>query len=281
MKLTLIKNVYSRDITQKNELEVDWDGLKRLLKTPRISAHKNKTSYLFPFDFRYRHDGCYACNINAINYTALIFDVDSGCTIEEFIAEHKDYKFVLYTTFSHKESHHKFRAVFPIKEPIKYSSFEKPYFRQWFTEKYPYQDPAIMKFVGVYMPNTNDLKTYRSHVNEGKTYSFSEYLKELKPYKLKWEQAQRFEKAVEEYQEKQRAKWEYESSSVINNPKVRAYLDSPVSPTGMGNLSFTAMAVANTANDAEARSQIIEKMRADSFSEKEIERAVERAGRGR
>jgi len=50
---------------------------------------------------------------------ALQVDVDNGCTIEEFVNDYRRYSFQLYTTtgYGFKQGD-RFRAVFPLKEPI-------------------------------------------------------------------------------------------------------------------------------------------------------------------
>lgn len=49
---------------------------------------------------------------------SIILDIDDGITIEEFTEQYKEYDFLLYTTWSHTNDHHKFRVIIPLSETI-------------------------------------------------------------------------------------------------------------------------------------------------------------------
>ena len=48
----------------------------------------------------------------------IVFDVDEGITIEQFETNAEGYEYLLYTTSSHTEEHHKFRVVMPLEAPV-------------------------------------------------------------------------------------------------------------------------------------------------------------------
>lgn len=60
---------------------------------------------------------------NAITYDAAVIDFDGGITIDEFKKQYADWKYVAFTTWSHKHSEKKkfadcFRVVVPLSRPV-------------------------------------------------------------------------------------------------------------------------------------------------------------------
>lgn len=60
----------------------------------------------------------YRCQTEVESYNGLLLDYDSGITIDEVHNSLKDYRHIIYTSYSHKPDHHKFRVILPTDEPI-------------------------------------------------------------------------------------------------------------------------------------------------------------------
>lgn len=278
MKVIITKDQFSRKITKdNNQFNLSFKDIARMVKKPQITTTKNDAPYMFPFEMNYDNGRSYTKQENAVSYTMLVFDSDSGYTISEFKERFKDYSYVLYTSFSHKAEHHKFRAMLPIEEPVDLKTLRSRWFKDWFMDEYPFQDRAVLKFCGFYLPNTPDIESYEYHINRGETYSFKPHADKLSKYRETFKIKQRFRLKV---REKLASIYSGDGvASVANNEKVRAYLDSPVAPTGYDYISFVAIAVCITAGDTDTLREVTNKMVQDGFSDREIDHKIRSASR--
>lgn len=274
--VTIISDQYKRDITQgHNEFDLDYNDLVEIVRNPTVSDTKNDTPYMFNYNMVYDNNGnSYTSQDNADQYTMLVFDVDDNCKILEFIKMMEEYQFVLFTTFSHTEEHHKFRAYFQIKHPIPLTTIKEKWFKKWFMKKFPMQDPSILKFVGTYLPNTPDISTYQYHCNRGRLFDFDDYKDEMEVLRKRIEKLDKIKKARRDSKTAEFKNRRPKVPDVSNNPKVTDYTHTPVSSTGYGALSFRALAVCVASGDDKTLEEVIDKMRLDSFSEQEITRAI-------
>ncbi|WJE64684.1 hypothetical protein QRE63_01515 [Bacillus mycoides] len=81
--------------------------------------------------------------VNWESQQVIALDFDEGLTLDEAKndAFFKEYAAFLYTTFRHKESHHKFRVVFVLEKPLnRYKDFE--HVMDSLLERYPQADRA-------------------------------------------------------------------------------------------------------------------------------------------
>lgn len=62
-----------------------------------------------------------ADNVSKIHFLTL--DYDSGIKISDVTTKLNKYSYLLYTTFSHKHEHHKFRLIIPLTEPVTVADF--------------------------------------------------------------------------------------------------------------------------------------------------------------
>ena len=101
---------------------------------------------------------------------ALLMDFDDGITIDEAIEMHKDFEFTLYTSFRHKDDHHKFRMVIPLSTPMNHRLFRYKKVKQWFVDKFKGVDAlASIKTLQKHKIPAHhpDDTAYRFHINEG------------------------------------------------------------------------------------------------------------------
>lgn len=279
MIVQIIKDRYQTEVNQNyNEQDLTFEDLIEIVKSPSVSDTKNNTGCLVPFDMHYSEDNIELVQSNAYSYTMLIFDSDIGYTIEEFIEQFKEYQFVLFTTFSHTEDQHRFKAFFPLKQPLKIDTLRTKFFKSWMQKKYPFNDEGVLKFFKCYLPNCKSLDTYRYHINEGRQYHFDDFKDEILKSKEKHRKIDMIKDARRKSKEAEFA-GRNTKTSVRNNQKVRAYLDSPISPTGYGQMAFTAIAVCCTANDTDTLERVKDKMSMDSFTQDEIYRMINNARR--
>ena len=279
MIVQIIKDRYQTQVDRNyHEHDLTFEDLIEIVKAPAISDTKNTTGCIVPFDMVYSEDSIELVQSNAYSYTMLIFDSDSGYTIEQFIEQFKEYQFVLFTTFSHTEDHHRFKAFLPLAQPLEIESLRSKFFKQWMIKKYPFNDEGVLKFFKCYLPNTKSLDTYRYHINAGRLYDFNDFTDEILKSKHKYEMIDKFKEARRRSKEAEFA-GRHTKASVRTNPKVLGYLNSPVSPTGYGVSAFTAVCVCVTANDMETLERVKDKMLRDSFSTTEVYRMIDNARR--
>ncbi len=279
MKTQITQDRYQRQLSQDyNEQDLTFEDLCKVVRTPTVSETKNNASCVYPFELRYTDGATTAVQDNAHSLTILVMDVDSGYSIDQFIETFAEYQFVLYSTYSHTAEKNRFKAFFPLKQPLELKILRSKYFKSWFQKKYPFNDESILKFVGIYLPNCPSHDTYRYHINEGRQYHFDDFKDEILKSKSKYEMIDKFKEARRKSKEDEFA-GRATKASVRNNRKIRDYLDSPVSPTGYGVMAFTAIAVCVTANDMETLELVKDKMSLDSFTQDEIYRMVDNARR--
>lgn len=270
MIVQIAPNQYERNLIQDyNEQDLSIKDIYELVKTPVVSETKNNAPYLYPFDMNYEEGKVYATQDNCYSLTMLVFDSDTGFTIDEFKTLFKEYSYALYTTYSHKPDHNKFRAFVDLKQPLTLTSLRTKFFKYWFMKKFPFQDPAIMKFGGVYLPNCRSLDNYEYHINEGRQFDFNDFADEILKQKTKFEKIEKFKAYRQDQIDNKRSN---KDISVLYNEKVQDFLSGSYRTQG-GNLPFyTALCVAYKANDLTTVSIICEEARRGGWNETEIER---------
>lgn len=279
MIVQIINDQYQTKVDQRyNEQDLIFENLCEIVKSPTISDTKNNCQCIVPFEMNYSDEIIELIQSNANNYTMLIFDSDSGYTIDQFKDQFKEYQYVLFTTFSHTDTYHRFKAFFPLKQPLILNNLRSKWFKDWFMRKYPFQDEGVLKFFKCYLPNCKSMDTYRYHINEGRLYDFEDFRDEIIKSKNKWDK-------IDKLKEAKRARLNDKFAnkpnkvSVRTNQKVLEYLNSPISPTGYGTIAFRAIAVCLTAGDVETLERVRDKMILDNWTHSEIDRMIQNAGR--
>lgn len=101
------------------------EAWNHLIANPLVRADKDsaplsiwgKMSERLDIDPAYNQPRCTAENVAEL--LALQIDVDNGCRIDEFVKCYHRYSFQMYTSYSYGfKQGDRFRAVFPLKEPI-------------------------------------------------------------------------------------------------------------------------------------------------------------------
>ncbi len=104
-----------------------WKAIVNLLSRSSEQLEKDGEAFI-PAKFGLRtytsqktgeeYEGIYR-RASAVEFVSMaVADFDDGTTIERATELWKDYEFVLYTSHSHTQQHHKFRVVLPLAEPI-------------------------------------------------------------------------------------------------------------------------------------------------------------------
>ena len=269
-KFTLANNHYDRRIDQRNKRLYTLDDWATLVQNPVETADKSKSVYFYPFI----HSGNWALKKHALALTHLVLDVDYNYTIDQFIADEHPFAYVLYSSYSHTDEHHKFRVVIPLAKPISLLQFDTPWFRLWAMRKFPYNDPATLKYQGFYIGATRSLSDYRYHVNRGPVLNLGDYKNEFSEIKKFTDTGSLFESLVRGHLASKRgAKF----TTADGSPVVREYLSLPASPTGRGDISYRAIVACVAVGDARTLRRVIKKMRIDQFSDREIKHSIKQA----
>ncbi|PGW34943.1 hypothetical protein COE04_13935 [Bacillus cereus] len=109
----------------------------------QLAAEIAKGKSFTPATFKQVNGVIKRSNVNWASQQVIALDFDEGLTLDEAMVDDffKENAAFLYTTFSHKEEHHKFRVVFVLDEPLTYyKDFERIIANLF--ERYPYADKA-------------------------------------------------------------------------------------------------------------------------------------------
>lgn len=105
--------------------QISTEAWNHLIANPIVRAYKDaaplsiwgRMADTVELDPAYNQARCTAENVGTL--FALQIDVDNGCRIDEFVRDYHRYSFQLYTSYSYGfKPGDRFRAVFPLKEPI-------------------------------------------------------------------------------------------------------------------------------------------------------------------
>lgn len=105
--------------------QISTEAWNHLIANPIVRADKDaaplsiwgRMADTVELDPAYNQARCTAENVGTL--FALQIDVDNGCRIDEFVRDYHRYSFQLYTSYSYGfKPGDRFRAVFPLKEPI-------------------------------------------------------------------------------------------------------------------------------------------------------------------
>lgn len=174
-----------------------------IIRRPIIRADKDKGALgiygtlkesVKPSKYSPREAAYCADNIDSIYMLQL--DYDNGVSIDEFINEHKDLSYVLYTSHSHgyKGNSDRFRVVIQLSEPLKIDSMG-PQFKEYMSKLWGV-DPTCFDRGHcqlVPMVRSND-SPYRWHINKGKHYEIP--WNEINSYVTDFEKKCMFEDAM-------------------------------------------------------------------------------------
>jgi hypothetical protein len=108
--------------------DLKWNGMVNLLSRSDERMEKDGRAFV-PVMFGDReyvnsktgegYSGIYRRGV-AVEYVSMaVADYDDGFTIEDASELWKDHEFVIYSSHSNSPSHHKFRVVLPLAEPVK------------------------------------------------------------------------------------------------------------------------------------------------------------------
>lgn len=104
-----------------------WKDVVRTVSNPRKFARKEDIPLWSFYNLVPKCDReqardrihLHACSANMESINALQIDYDDGSvTIAQFIDEHEGLEYALYTSPSHRTTHHKFRVVIPLRKPL-------------------------------------------------------------------------------------------------------------------------------------------------------------------
>ena len=130
-RITALKRI---DQPYKNrvELNLTFDKLCQFLTTPRKGEKKIELPAFSPAIFR----GHRLTNPNVFSISCMVFDIDDGLLFEEH-HNFEPFQYIAYTSPSHSVTHHKWRLVLPLDEPIRgeYWPYVWDFFNEYFEHK--------------------------------------------------------------------------------------------------------------------------------------------------
>lgn len=109
MKISVYKNL--RDVDTK-VVDASWDQLRKQLVTPDVRDAKDGKLWAPAAILGRRSDD----NVESIS--CLVLDFDEGYDMEDFCQSWSDLTYIAHTTHNHTAEHPKWRAVFPLSEPV-------------------------------------------------------------------------------------------------------------------------------------------------------------------
>jgi hypothetical protein len=105
---------------------------------------------------------------NVTGISALVLDYDSGFTMDEFYDRYYNYKWLLYTSSSHKPDFHKFRVIIPLMSMISKEEYTSD-LRKALEYKFPESDPtAFYTDHAFFLPAAPQFGQYQYYYNEAK-----------------------------------------------------------------------------------------------------------------
>lgn len=113
------------------------------INAAKLAEEVTKGKTFIPATFKSIGGSIKRSKANWESQQVIALDFDEGLTLDEAINDvfFKQHAAFLYTTFRHKESHHKFRVVFALDKPLnQYKDFE--YIIDSLLERYPQADRA-------------------------------------------------------------------------------------------------------------------------------------------
>ena len=90
---------------------VEINAIKEYVKSPLAFERKDDVPMMCMAEFIFPELGrCYN-NFKSLDSEWLALDFDDNITIDKFMQTYKDYDYILYTSFNHTATHHKFRVL--------------------------------------------------------------------------------------------------------------------------------------------------------------------------
>lgn len=175
-----VRNFYESAETAKN---IDFKFIVKQIINPNQYSDKNEIPLIFAYNFKNNT----ANKDNAISLSYLILDFEKSISIQDFIDKYKEFQFYLYTSFSHKikDSSDRYRIIIPldrdytIEEYIDFSTKLKLEKGHCVLSKYFEGVDKSCFGIGFGQKAPGDNGFYFYHINEGKTFSFSDIPKRL------------------------------------------------------------------------------------------------------
>lgn len=125
------KDVYMYNLAQFKTLNDPTTELGR--KYHYINGVKQETYDLIPNTIR-------RCRANVLSISGIVLDVDKNMTMEQAIEKFYGIEYVLYTTFRHTKSDHRFRITMPFSRPLLVEDIDKK--KSAMMETFPEVDKA-------------------------------------------------------------------------------------------------------------------------------------------
>jgi hypothetical protein len=101
----------------EKQLEIEWAQFRRLLTVHTVRDGKSGKGFV-PAKLTGNR-----ANSNVEHVSLAVMDSDQGVPFDEGIKRLQGYDAVLYTTHSHSEDHHKWRAAIRLKSPVRCEDF--------------------------------------------------------------------------------------------------------------------------------------------------------------
>lgn len=213
-----VRNFYETAETAKN---IDFKYIENQIINPNQYSDKNEIPLIFAYNFNNNT----ANKDNAISISYLILDFEKSISISSFLEKYKEFKFYLYTSFSHKikDTSDRFRVIIPldrdytIEEYSDYCVKLKMERGHCVLSKYFEGVDKSCFGIGFGQKAPGDNGFYEYHINEGKLFSFSDI-----PQKL----VSRFKSAIaiDKSVAGMKAKKEYRSISTLTDAnKIKYY----------------------------------------------------------
>lgn len=177
--VTFFANCFDNLVTERHTF--DWPEFCELLSVHTATDDKN-TMMVCPAEFIASVDGSAVrrCADNVSAYSMLALDIDGDFSIPMFRAKFRRWRYVAYTTYSHrmakKQGRDAFRAFFPLSDPIPAAVLRalKPEIADWAGVG---DESQLDTSRGFYVPSCppDRLPLAQAWVNEGEVLDWSRW----------------------------------------------------------------------------------------------------------
>lgn len=282
MKITILENKFNRKINSEiNLFDIDYDDLVGMVESPVEYADKADCTYLLPFDHHYTDMVSSAIGECASTYEAIFLDVDSGLSIDRVVEAltNENYQFVLYTSWSHTEEHHRYRIILPLDKPLSKSDFDFMMKIGLYQKLFGFADHSCFMYTGYYTPAKRPLYRFAYNANQDAK-PFSVFHPKIK--KMMIELKIQYDK---QHMKKPQISTSKSLFSVANSHKVTFYLNTPFNGRNGNEISNTslyiAICVCISANDIKTLRMVVAKAKSEGWTDKEIEQKQSYAQRSK
>lgn len=311
MLMTLSNSRYNKIISSNYddfpdkaiEIDINYYDLENMINNPVEVDKKENISYFYPISHEFIEHESYADSNHANFLTMLTLDIDNKngdvkkekgkgyVSIEMMIRYLKkhNYQYALYTSFSHKPDHHKFRVILPLDRPLIFDRFISKPFKGALKRLMPWIDPNTLQHIGYYYPCLTEhyYKDFNYDEN-AKPFSFQKNQKFMKIFDNEMKKYKRdqmiFKMKREKYKKKNNMRKERSVFQTKLGADVSQYLNTPFNnKSGNGGMSnyglYKSIYACKLINDKDTLNQVIEKAYREGWKQKEIDQKMNSAER--